>query len=197
MTAGPLFRIAWARSAPARPLTPAEVVDPELVLGLHGPGSAQLKKSHHDDRAGDPWYLWSGTCAAPWAVSFRHRRWRLDLRAGARVVLRTRQSGGARLHLIVGRPAGDWLISDDAIGASRDWHEHTLALAATGWRRLAIDQLAPGAAVVAPDLAVVDAIGVAGLDATAGGAADCVRLDWLDLHAVPVPRARSLDADAR
>lgn len=182
MTPTLLFRIAWAHSAPARPLTAGEVGTAELDLALHGPGSAALKKSHHDDVADDPWYLWSGTAIAPWAVSFRHRRWQLDLRGEARVVVRTRSTGAARMRLIVADAAGEWRASEAAVGPSDDWREHAIGLADTGWRRLAIDRVAAGAAVAGLDLGAIDAIGIADLDAAPGQAGDCVRLDWLDLY---------------
>lgn len=184
MNSTPLFRMTWARTAPARPLTQSELGPEELRLGLHGPGSQQLKKSHHEDLPGDPWYLWSGTCVAPWAVSLRHRRWRLDLRGDARVVVRTRQTGAARLRLIIASATGEWRVSDATVGASDDWREQAIVIAETGWRPLAIDTIEATAADAAIDLAAIDAIGVADLQEAPRAGGDCVRLDWLEFHGV-------------
>ena len=44
------------------------MANPDLLLGLYGPGEDGIKKSHHDKPADDPYYIWSGTCTGNWAV---------------------------------------------------------------------------------------------------------------------------------
>lgn len=189
-----LYRASWAESAPARPLTQAQVADPELTLALHGAGSAQLKKSHHDDVPDDPWYVWSGTCDEPWALTLRHRRWLVDARGAARVVLRARQSGHARLRVVLGLERGDWLVSEESIGASAAWCDHELELARLTWRALDVARVAWGARVAAPDLGRVDAIGCCDLFEPRG-ADSCARVDFIDVFAPALVRdARAVPA---
>jgi hypothetical protein len=54
------FREDWKESPPATPVTQEHVGNPDLILGRHGPGQAQIRKSHHDQPADDPYYVWSG-----------------------------------------------------------------------------------------------------------------------------------------
>lgn len=183
-----LFRASWAKTPAARPLSQAHVAQPELLLALHGPGCGQLKKSHHDDIAGDPYYVWSGTCTQPWAVSLRHRRWLLDCRGDSVAILRTRQSGGAQLRLILGLDDGSWLLSERSIGASESWVEHALHFTRLGWRSLDMRGVIGGASIAAPDLARVDAIGFADL-LPQPHAGSCARLEYLDVHATALARS--------
>ncbi|MFT5128246.1 MAG: hypothetical protein ACI8W8_001855 [Rhodothermales bacterium] len=39
-------------------ITPRSAVG--ATLALHRPGAEGIKKSHHEKKKGDPWYLWSG-----------------------------------------------------------------------------------------------------------------------------------------
>lgn len=190
----PLFRASWAETPAARPLSQAQVAQPELLLSLHGPGCEELKKSHHDDLAGDPYYLWSGTCTQPWAVSLRHRHWLLDCRGDSTMILRTRQSGDAELRLILGLDDGRWLLSDRSIRASASWVEHAWHFAGVRWQSLDLRGVIGGASVSDPDLARVDAIGFADL-MLQPPTGSCVRIEFLEVHAAAV--ARSLESVPR
>src|SRR5687768_6238444 len=134
MAARFLYRETWAEIPAERPITQRHVAHPDLELAVHGPGAAELKKSHHADVPGDPYYVWSGKCAGAWALSLRHRSWLVGARDGARVILRTRQSGARQLRVIAKPVDGDWLVSDESIGATADWRDHALDLAALRWR---------------------------------------------------------------
>ena len=71
---GPIFfREDWTETPAAQPITQGHVSNSDLVLTLHGPGGARMKKSHHDQPADDPFYVWSGEADGPWAVTLRHR----------------------------------------------------------------------------------------------------------------------------
>src|SRR5688572_26719766 len=60
------FREDWKEIPAATPVTQEHVVNKDLILGLHGPGRDSIKKSHHDDPADDPYYIWSGLCKGNW-----------------------------------------------------------------------------------------------------------------------------------
>lgn len=183
------YLVRWARSAPARPLTQEQLATAGLALGLHGPGCLDLKKSHHDDVAGDPWYLWSGRCRGAWAVSFRPVAGILDPGAGACVRWRAWQSGGHCLRLVLEHAREGWLVSAQGDGAAAGWREFGLELRSVAWHRLDIGTVAPGAALAGIRLDHLRAFGVADLEA-GGGSAACSRLDWLEFRmAAPQVRA--------
>ncbi len=183
------FREDWAISPPATPLTQTHVVNRDLTVALYGPGAAHVKKSHHDQPADDPYYVWSGETPAPWAVALRHRVSAMDLRGAARVRWRARQSGFHELRLIIKLANGAWLIAAQADGPSADWRESEMRLASQRWYALDITRIAEGRPVDSPDLSQVDEIGVTDLRAGAGTPASA-RLDWIEVYGTLVPRDR-------
>src|SRR5690349_13881471 len=57
-----LFREDWKEIPPVTPVTQEHVANPDLIMSRHGPAEAQIRKSHHDKPADDPFYIWSGEC---------------------------------------------------------------------------------------------------------------------------------------
>lgn len=104
-----LFREDWKETEAALPITPAHVVNPALVLSLHGPGKEGIKKSHHDRPADDPFYVWSGECKGNWAVTLRHGTALADLRGLAKIRWRSKQSGFRQLRLVLQLADNTWL----------------------------------------------------------------------------------------
>ena len=146
------FREDWKETPAATPVTQEHVANPDLILTVHGPGAALVKKSHHDQPADDPFYIWSGDTTAPWAVSLRHRGGSVDLSGQARVRWRAKQSGFHELRLIVQVDDKQWLVADQADGASSDWRERAFAIAELTWRTLDITRIAEGRPVEKPNL---------------------------------------------
>ena len=175
------FREDWTTAPAALPVTQAHVANADLLLELHGPGGARIKKSHHDRPADDPFYIWSGEAEAPWAVSLRHRRSAVDLGRLAKVRWRARQTGFRRLHLVLRLGDGTWIVSEESDGASSDWRIHELNVGDLHWRRLDIAQVIEGAPMAAPDLSRVTAIGVSDL-MRGGGTPASSRLDWIEVY---------------
>jgi len=183
-----VWREDWKELPAATPVTQEHVANPDLVLALHGPGRDGIKKSHHDTPKDDPYYIWSGTCSGPWAVTLRHRSSSVDLTGLARVRWRARQDGFRQLRLVLGLPGGAWLVSDAADGHSRDWRVVELNVSDLRWRRLDIEKVVEGAWVEKPDLSRIEAIGFTDLMG-GGGTPASSRLDWLEVWGKPVPRA--------
>lgn len=175
------FREDWKETSAATPVTQEHVAHPDLILTVHGPGRDQVKKSHHDQPADDPYYIWSGDTTAPWAISLRHRRGSLDLSGPARIRWRARQSGFHELRLIVQVDPERWLVADQSDGASTDWREREFQIPALTWRRLDISRIVEGRPVERPDLSSVLAIGVTDLRA-GGGTPASSRLDWIEVY---------------
>ncbi|MBV6433646.1 MAG: hypothetical protein IANPNBLG_03837 [Bryobacteraceae bacterium] len=184
---GLFFREDWKETPAATPITQAHVANPDLILSLHGPGKAGLKKSHHDKPADDPYYVWSGTAEANWAVSLRHASKDVDLRGLAKIRWRTKQAGFRYLRPILRLADGTWLIGDAADGPSSDWREREFPISDIRWRLLDIATIVEGKWAGHPDLSRVTEIGFT--DLMRGGQSDaCSRLDWIEVHGLPVPR---------
>ncbi len=184
---GLFFRENWAETPAALPVTQAHVTNPNLVLELHGPGREGIKKSNHEQPYDDPFYIWSGEAEGNWAVSLQHRTHLVDLSRQARIVWRSKQQGLRQLRVLLRLSDGNWLVSEEADGPSRDWRIREFVLANTRWHRLTIETVVEGALVEKPDLRRVDAIGFTDL-MRGGRTAACSRLDWIEVYGHPVAR---------
>ena len=140
-----------------------------------------MKKSHHDQPADDPYYIWSGDTTAPWAVSLRHRRGPIDLSGPARIRWRAKQSGFHELRPIVQVGPEQWLVAEQSDGAAADWREREFRVSELTWRALDITRIVEGRAVEKPDLSKVLAVGVTDLRA-GGGTPASSRLDWIEVY---------------
>jgi hypothetical protein len=175
------FREDWKEIPAATPVTQDHVANPDLILTVHGPGRDGVRKSHHDQPADDPYYIWSGEATGPWAVSLRHRRGPIDLSGPARIRWRAKQSGFYELRLIVQVGAAQWLVAEQSDGASADWREREFRVPELTWRALDITRVVEGRPVEKPDLSKVLAIGVTDLRA-GGGTPASSRLDWIEVY---------------
>jgi len=184
---GLFFREDFKETPPETPITQAHIANPDLILSLHGPGAAQIKKSHHDKPADDPYYVWSGQAVGNWAVSLRHKKAMVDLTGLAKIRWRSKQSGFREARIILKLADGTWLVSDQSDPASADWREREFNIADIRWRRLDIKNVIEGDWVTNPDLRRVDEVGWTDLMA-GGGSAACTRIDWIEVWGRPVPR---------
>jgi len=62
------FREEWKETSEETPVTQANVNNGNLVLGLHGSGKNNIKKSHHDKPLNHPYYIWYGECEGAWRL---------------------------------------------------------------------------------------------------------------------------------
>jgi hypothetical protein len=184
---GLVFREDWREIPAVTPVTQEHVANLDLILTRHGPGEAKIRKSHHDQPADDPFYIWSGEADGNWAVSLRHRGLQLDLSGQAKIRWRAKQTGFRQLRLIVKLADGKWLVSDQFDGESSDWRVCEFNLADIRWRALDIARVVEGKWETNPDLRRVEEIGCT--DLMAGGRTPASsRLDWIEVYAKPVPR---------
>lgn len=184
---GLLFREDWKETPAATPATQEHVANPDLILARHGPGAAQIKKSHHDKPADDPYYIWSGDAQANWAVSLRHRAAQIDLTGAAKIRWRAKQSGFRQLRVILKLADGTWLVSDDHDAESSDWRVREFNIPDLRWRVLNIQRVSEGRWIEKPDLSRVEEIGFTDLTA-GGGTPASSRLDWIEVYARAVNR---------
>jgi hypothetical protein len=184
---GLFFREDWKVMPAALPVTPDHVASPDLIMSLHGPGKDLIKKSHHDQPADDPYYIWSGEAKGNWAISLRHKTSLVDLTGQAKIRWRSKQSGYRELRIIIRLADGTWLVSDISDGPSNDWRELEFNISDIRWRRLNIEDVIEGAWVEKPDLSRVDSIGWSDL-MRGGGTPASSRVDWIEVYGKPVPR---------
>ncbi len=184
---GLFFREDWKETPAETPVTQAHVANPDLVLSLHGPGRAGIKKSHHDKPADDPYYIWTGTCEGNCAISLRHRGASVDLAGQAKIRWRSKQAGFRELRIILKLADGTWLVSDVSDGPSNDWREREFNIADIRWRRLNIEKIIEGPWTDKPDLSKVEEVGWTDL-MTGGGTPACSRVDWIEVYGRSVRR---------
>jgi hypothetical protein len=182
--AGLLFREDWRETPPETPITQTHVANPDLILSLHGPGRAGIKKSHHAQPVDDPYYVWSGTAEGNWAVSLRHRSGALDLTGPAKIRWRSKQSGFRQLHVVLKLADGAWLVSEQSDGESQEWHVKEFLLASLTWRKLDISKVVESSPCRDPDLSHVAEVGWTDL-MVGGGSSACSRLDWIEVYGKP------------
>ena len=184
---GVLFREDWREIPPVTPVTQEHVANPDLIMTRHGPGEAKIRKSHHDQPADDPFYIWSGEADANWAISLRHARLAIDLTGNAKIRWRAKQTGFRQLRIILKLGNGKWIVSDQFDGDSAGWRIREFNLADLRWRSLDIARVTEGKWEPNPDLSRVDEIGCT--DLMAGGRTPASsRLDWIEVYARGVPR---------
>lgn len=184
---GLFFREDWKETPAEVPVSQAHVNNPDLALGLYGPSSSVIKKSHHPKPADDPYYVWNGLCPLNWAVTLKHKDAFADLTGQAKIRWRSKQAGFRQLRIILKLAGGQWLVSDASDGPSRDWRVREFNVQDIRWRSLDIEKVIEGAWVDNPDLSKVDEIGFT--DLMAGGQSiACSRLDWIEVDAKPVKR---------
>jgi hypothetical protein len=184
---GLLFREDWKETPAATPVTQEHVANPDLIVTRHGPAEAKIKKSHHDQPADDPFYIWSGDTDGGWAVSLRHSRSQIDLSGQSKIRWRAKQSGFRQLRVILKLANGKWLVSDQFDDEATDWRVREFALADLRWRLLNITKVVEGKWEPNPDLSRVEEVGFTDLT-LGGGTPASSRLDWIEVYGRAVAR---------
>src|ERR1043166_2666651 len=178
---GLLFREDWRETPPVTPITQEHVANPDLILACYGPGGAKLRKSHHDQPADDPFYLWSGEAEGNWAMTLRPKSSLMDLSGQAKVRWRAKQSGFRQLRIVVKLANGKWLVGDQHDDESVDWRVREFNLAEIRWRAFDIQKCIEGRWETAADLSQVAEIGCTDL-MSGGGTPASSRLDWIEVY---------------
>jgi hypothetical protein len=187
---GLFFREDWKEIPPATPVTQEHVSHSDLLVTRHGPGEAGIKKSHHDQPADDPYYIWSGEAEGNWALSLRHQKSHVDLSGLAKVRWRSKQAGFRSLRIILKTANGQWLVSDQYDPASSDWRIREFNIADIRWRQLDIKKIVEGEWVKAPDLSRIEEVGFTDL-MPGGRSVACSRLDWIEVYGRPAQKLSS------
>ncbi|MFW5756782.1 MAG: hypothetical protein ACOCWK_09275 [Tangfeifania sp.] len=181
------FREDWKEIPAEIPLSQKHVENPDLLVGVYGPGQDSLKKSHHDRPADDPYYVWSGLCPENWMVTLKHKSGNVDLTGFAKIKWRSKQSGLRQLRIAIKLTDGTWLISNLSDGPSTDWRIKEFNIRDITWHKLDEGRIVETGVAENPDLSNVEEIGFTDL-MPGGKSAACSRLDWIEVYGNPVPR---------
>jgi hypothetical protein len=178
----PFFREDWKETPAELPVNQSHVANNNLILGLHGPGKDNIKKSHHPNIPNDPFYIWSGECTGNWAVSLRHKGSLVDL-SGPSALIRwqSKQSGFRQLRIILKLADGTWLVSDKHDDNTEDWLEKEFMISDIRWRTLNINSITEGNWLENPNLTRVEEVGFTDL-MIGGGSRASSRLDWIEVY---------------
>ena len=156
---GLFFREDWKEIPAEIPLNQNHVENNELTVQLYGAGLDSLKKSHHEVPIDDPYYVWSGLCLGNWMVSLKHKTKNVDLTEFAKIKIRTKQSGLRELRISLKLANGDWLVSDQSVGSSKDWKITEFNVQDIVWHILDAERITETGVGNDPDISNVEEIG--------------------------------------
>ena len=187
-----IFREDWSEVPPFDVTTPysltqKDVMNPDLIQTLYGPGQDSIKKRHHGTAA-DPFYVYSGFCKSNWALALSNKKCYIDLRGDAVVRCRVMNSGMRQLHLIIQMDSENWFVSDVAAGPSSTWNEFDFVIRDIKWSLINIRTVTPVSIVDNPALHYganwlrqIDKIGFTDL-MNGGLSGACSRVDWIEVY---------------
>ncbi|GJM29805.1 MAG: hypothetical protein DHS20C17_24400 [Cyclobacteriaceae bacterium] len=177
---GLFFREDFKETPAVIPVSQDDVSNTNLLISLYGSSADQIKKSHHEKPADDPYYVWSGLCTGDWAVTFKHKSQLVDLSRQGKVRWRSKQSGLRQLHIVLKLADGSWLVSEDSDPLSMDWRVKEFNIQDLKWWSLDIETMVEKKFVDNPDLSKVAEIGFTDL-MKGGGSNACSRVDWIEV----------------
>jgi len=181
------FREDWKETPAEIPLNQKHVVNIDLTIQLYGAGKDSLKKSNHEKPVDDPFYVWSGLCLENWMVTLKHKNKNVDLTGFAKIKWRSKQVGIRELRMAIKLASGDWLVSDQSAGPSKDWRIWEFNMQDIKWHKLDEKRVSEIGVANNPDLSNVEEIGFTDL-MPGGKSAACSRLDWIEVYGKPVNR---------
>ncbi len=184
---GLFFREDWKEIPAEIPLNQNHVENTELTVQLYGVGMDSLKKSHHENPIDDPYYVWSGLCLGNWMVTVKHKTKNVDLTEFAKKKIRTKQSGLRELRISLKLANGDWLVSDQSVGSSKDWKITEFNIQDIVWHNLDAKRITETGVADNSDISNVEEIGFTDL-MPGGESSACSRLDWIEVYGKSILR---------
>lgn len=184
---GLFFREDWKETPAEIPLSQKHVNNPELLVNLYGAGKDSLKKSNHEKPVDDPFYVWSGLCLGNWMVTLKHKSKNVDLTEFAKIKWRSKQIGLRELRITIKLSNGNWLVSNQSAGESKDWRIWEFNIQDITWHKLDVNRVTEIGVAINPDLSDVEEIGFTDL-MPGGKSASCSRLDWLEVYGKAIKR---------
>ncbi|RPJ80038.1 MAG: hypothetical protein EHM18_19120 [Acidobacteria bacterium] len=181
------FREDWKEIPAATPVTQEHVNNPELTLHTYGRAKDSIKKSHHDQPANDPYYIWSGECRGGWGLTLSEAGSGADFAKGGVIRWRSRQSGERFPRLLIRLRDGTFYVSDQTDTNSSEWHIFSFILERVTWSALDIEKFVPVPGSKKPNLAQVAEVGFTDLEPGRGSNLSS-RIDWIEVYAPTATR---------
>jgi hypothetical protein len=120
-------------------------------------------------------------------VSLKHKTENVDLTEFSKIKIRTKQSGLRELRISLKLTNGDWLVSDQSAGRSKDWKITEFNIQDIVWYNLDAERITETGIANNPDISNIEEIGFT--DLMAGGESNaCSRLDWIEVYGKPKVR---------
>jgi hypothetical protein len=180
-----LFREDWKEIPAEIPLSQKHVNNTELLVQLYGTGQDSIKKSHHNKPVDDPYYIWSGLCQGNWMVTLKHKNSNVNLSGVAKIRWRTKQFGFRQLRITLKLANGNWLISDQFDGTSKDWRIKEFNIQDIVWHKFDAVRITETGVAKNTNISNVEEIGFTDL-MPGGKSAACSRIDWIEVYGKPV-----------
>jgi hypothetical protein len=181
------FREDWKEIPAEIPLNQKHVANADLTVHLYGAGQDSIKKSNHEKPVDDPFYIWSGLCLENWMVTLKHKTQNVDLTGFAKIKWRSKQVGLRELRITLKLADGNWLVSNQSAGPSKDWRIWEFNVQDIVWHKLDASRVAEIGVAKNPDLSNVEEIGFTDL-MPGGKSQSCSRLDWIEVYGKPASR---------
>jgi len=169
-----IFEEGWVDLPMAEPITQQHLSNENLVLHIYG-DSAHIRASNHRP----DFYTYTGETVTNWALTVSDPEYYYDLSGNGRMMLRTRNSGFRRTHIVIKTLEGQWFASEEGNPESSAWINRDYVLSDLHWRELlmtdtptnASNQREPDPDLVPiiplgpghPDLSQVDEVGFSDL----------------------------------
>jgi hypothetical protein len=189
---------------PQVPFAADQVLSPNLVLTLYGPGAAGkpdhpglVDANEIDPTTGvDVSYVWSGNTEALWAVTLKDKENFIDLSGTGRIKWRARTRGFNVIHPVLKLADGTFLVGDYSHTESTTWHESEFTVSdVPKWRPFDSKEIVgtrEGEWRMKIDLSKVDEIGWTDLSRGSGsGRGGNSAMDWIEVYGFPVKRTGS------
>jgi hypothetical protein len=203
-----LFQVEWVQPAGQTgqiPVVQANVADSNVEIQWYGAAAKKLLTSGTPGSTRAPFTVWSGECDGPFAITFRHKTYNLDLSGLSKIRWTTKTSGFHVVRPVVKLTDGTMLVGDYAEMHVPMLTQTEFSLSGVRWLRLdpeRIVTLAPGKLnppgtmlganetwVVHPDLSKVEEFGFADLMPSSGhGTGGYIHVGGIEVYGKGVPR---------
>lgn len=128
-----LFLEQWNSEPMAQPITADHLSNSNLALHLYGDTDAIRKSAHATEN-----YTYTGEAVTNWGLTLSDPEAAWDLSRNGMMMLKTRNSGFRRTHIMLKTADGDWFVSEEGNPESTFWIEHEYILENLHWRRLSM-----------------------------------------------------------
>ncbi|MDH3282834.1 MAG: hypothetical protein OEQ18_17150 [Gammaproteobacteria bacterium] len=126
-----LFLEEWNAEPLAQPITAEHLSNPDLTLHLYGDVNAIRKSAHRTEN-----YTYTGEAVTNWGLTLSDPEAVWDLSRNGMMMLKTRNSGFRRTHIMLKTADGNWYVSEEGNPESTFWIEREYILEDLHWRNL-------------------------------------------------------------